>query len=144
MRSAYAQDHHNHEAKAFSHDEHELAVLGLAITLGRAHVVSAQLAAPTGQATVERTCQRDARAAFLHAAARFLHQARVVLDPGAAVACLRPVARINEQAPLTEAMNVLAREAATLATHASGPMAAVIGSVQACVEAAASQLQEAG
>jgi len=136
MRSAYAE--------AFNQDEHELAVLSLAITLGSAHVVSAQLAAPTGRAAVERTCQQDARAAFLHAAARFLHQARVVLDPGVAAACWRPVVRINEQASLTEAMNVLASEAAALAAHASGPMAAAIGSVQACVEAAASQLREAG
>ena len=135
MRSAYAE--------AFNQDEHELAVLSLAITLGSAHVVSAQLAAPTGQATVERTYQADARAAFLHAAARFLHQARVVLDPGVVVGCRRPAVRIDEQAPLAEAMNVLASEVATLATHASGPITSVIRSVQACVEAATSQLQEA-
>jgi hypothetical protein len=162
-RSADAPDHHDRGANAFSQEERELAVLGLAIALGTAHVVCLELAARSRlQAAVEPTYQRNARAAFLHAAARFLCQARVVLDPGVdtgdwrdptaglsqldtvqAVACGRSVVSINEQAVLVEAMNVLASEASTLATHATGPMAAVIRSVQACVEAAASQLREA-
>jgi len=162
-RSADAPDHHNRESNAFSQEERELAVLGLAIALGTAHVVCTESAARSRlQAAVEPTYRRNARAAFLHAAARFLCQARVVLDPGVdmddwrdpaaglsqldtaqAVACPQAAIAINEQAVLVEAMNVLAREAAALATRASGPMAAVIRSVQACVEAAASQLREA-
>ena len=47
------------------------------------------------------------------------------------------------EAVLAEAMSMLASEAAALATHACGPMAAVVTSVQACIEAAASQLREA-
>jgi hypothetical protein len=162
-RSADARGYHNRKAKAFSQDEREFAVLSLAIALGTAHVVCAQLAARSRlQATVEPTYQRNARAAFLHAAARFLYQAHVVLDPGVdmddwrdptagfiqldteqAAAFGRPAVSIGEQAQLAETMNVLASEAAALAAHASGPMAAVITSVQACVEAAASQLREA-
>jgi len=162
-RSADAPDHHNREANAFSQEELELAVLGLAIALGTAHVVCAELAACSRlQATGEPTYRRIARAAFLHAAARFLYQARVVLDPGVdvddwrdpivglvirpdatlAVVCQQPAVAIDERAVLVEAMNVLASETAALVTYASGPMAAVIRSVQACVEAAASQLQE--
>jgi hypothetical protein len=151
------------QGSAISQYEHELAALGLAAALGAAHVVCAQLAARSRlQAAVEPTYQRNARAAFLHAAARFLHQACLVLDPGAnmddwrdptagltqldtvqAVACLQTVVTIAEQAVLAEAMRMLASEAAALATCASGPMAAVAASVQACIAAAASQLREA-
>jgi len=50
---------------------------------------------------------------------------------------------IDEQAVLAEAMSMLASEVAALAAQASGPMAAVVTSVQACIGAAASQLREA-
>jgi hypothetical protein len=151
------------QAGAISQYEHELAALGLAAALGAAHVVCAQLAARSRlQAGIEPTYQRNAKAAFLHAAARFLHQACLVLDPGAnmddwrdpaasliqldtvqTLASVQPAITIVEQAVLAEAMSMLASEAAALATHASGPMAAVVTSVQACIAAAASQLREA-
>ena len=151
------------QASAISQYEHELATLGLAAALGAAHVACAQLAARSRlRAGVEPMYQRNARAAFLHAAARFLHQACLVLDPGAnmddwrdptasliqldtiqAVACVQPAITTDEQAVLAEAMSMLASEAAALATCASGPMAAVVTSVQSCIEAAASQLREA-
>jgi hypothetical protein len=162
-RSADAQGFHNRKARAFSQDERELAAISLAMALGAAHAVCAQLAARSRlQATAEPTYHRNAKAAFLHAAARFLYQARSVLDPGAdmddwrdpmagliqleterAVACPRPAIAIDEQAVLGEAMSMLASEAAALATHASGPMAAVVTSVQSCIEAAAGELREA-
>ena len=160
-RSADAQGFHNWKARDIRQDECELAAIGLALALGAAYAVCAQLAARSRmQAAVEPTYRRNAKAAFLHSAARFLYQARVVLDPGVdmddwrdpaaglsqldTVACRQPATAIDEQALLVEAMNVLASEAAALATHASGAMAAVIRGVQACVEAATSQLQEAG
>ena len=58
-------------------------------------------------------------------------------------ACQQPMTAIDEQAVLAEAMSSLASEAATLATHVSGPMVTVVKSVQACIGAAASQLREA-
>jgi hypothetical protein len=151
------------QASAIGQYENELAALGLAAALGAAHAVCAQTAAHSRiQAAAEPTYQNHAKAAFLHAAARFLHQACLVLDPGAnmddwrdptaglirldtaqAVACPQPAIAIYEQAVLAEAMCMLAREAAALATRASGPMAAVVRSIQACVGAAASQLREA-
>jgi len=162
-RSADAQGFHSWKARAISQDERELAAISLAVALGAAYAVCAQLAARSRlRATVEPTYRRNARAAFLHAAARFLYQARVVLDPGVdmddwrdpvagliqlgtaqAVACPQPVMALDEQAVLAEAMSMLASEAAALATCASGPMAAVVASVQACIEAAAGQLREA-
>jgi hypothetical protein len=162
-RSADAQGFHNWKARAISQDECELAAISLAVALGAAHAVCAQLAARSRlQATVEPTYHRDAKAAFLHAAARFLYQARVVLDPGVdmddwrdpvagliqpgtvqAVACPQPAMAIDAQAVLAGAMSMLASEAAALATCACGPMAAVVTSVQACIGAAASQLREA-
>ncbi|MCW2935039.1 MAG: hypothetical protein JWM19_6001, partial [Actinomycetia bacterium] len=146
-----------------SQDECELAAISLAVALGAAYAVCAQLAARSRlRATIEPTYRRNARAAFLHAAARFLYQARVVLDPGVdmddwrdpmagliqlhtvqAVAGPQPGMAIDEQAVLAEAMSMLASEAAALAAHVPGPMAAVVTSVQACIGAAASQLREA-
>ncbi len=162
-RSADAQGFHNWKARAIGQDERELAALSLAVALGAAYAVCAQMAARSRlQATAEPTYQRNARAAFLHAAARFLYQARVLLDPGVdmddwrdpaagliqqdteqAVACSQPAVGIDEQAQLAEAMHVLAGEAAALAAHAVGPTAAVLASVQGCVKAAVSQLWEA-
>ncbi len=162
-RSADAQGFRNWKARAISQDECEVAAIGLALALGAAYAVCAQLAARSRrQATVEPAYQRNAKAAFHHAAARFLYQARVVLDPGVdmddwrdpvagliqlgtvqKVACPQPAMAIDAQAVLAEAMSMLASEAAALATQASGPMAAVVASVQACIGAAASQLREA-
>jgi hypothetical protein len=162
-RSADAQGFRNWKAGAFSQDECELAAISLAMALGAAYAACAQLAARSRlQATIDPAYHRNARATFLHAAARFLYQARVVLDPGVdmedwrdpmtgliqldavrAVASPRPAIAIDAQAVLAEAMSMLVGEAAALATHASGPMAAVVTSVQACIEAAASQLREA-
>jgi hypothetical protein len=151
------------QTDGINQDGHELAPLGLAATLGAAHVVCAQLAARSRlQAATEPTHQQHAKAAFLHAAARFLHQACLVLDPGAemhgwrdssaraiqqspehVVDSLLPVVTIDEQAVLAEAMSELAGEAGELAAQASGPMAFVLTSVRACIEAAAGQLREA-
>jgi alkylhydroperoxidase/carboxymuconolactone decarboxylase family protein YurZ len=162
-RSADAPGFHSWKARAISQDERELAALSLAVALGAAYAVCAQLAARCRlQATADPTYHRNARAAFLHTAARFLHQARVVLDPGVdmddwrdpmagliqlgtvqAVASPQPAMALDEHAVLAEAMSMLATEAAALATHASGPMAAVVTSVQACIGAATSQLKEA-
>lgn len=151
------------QSSALSRYEHELVALGLAAALGTAHVVCAQLAARSRmQAAAEPTYQHHAKAAFLHSAARFLHQACLVLDPGAsmddwrdatagpirldivqAVASPQPVMEIAEQAVLAEVMSMLVNEAAELAAHASGPMAVVVKSIQACIAAAVSQLREA-
>jgi hypothetical protein len=69
--------------------------------------------------------------------------AHIQLSTVQAAACPQPAIAIAEQAVLAEAMSMLASEAAALATHASGPMATVVTSVQACIGAAASQLREA-
>jgi hypothetical protein len=144
------------QASAIGQYENELAALGLAAALGAAHVVCAQTAAHSRmQAAAEPTYQNHAKTAFLHAAARFLHQACPVLDPGANMNDWRdltagliqidtqPAIIIHEQAVLAEAMSMLASEAAALAAQASGPMAAVVRSVQACIGATAGQLREA-
>jgi hypothetical protein len=160
-QSADAQGFRSWKARAISPDECELAAINLSVALGAAYAVCAQLAARSRmQAAVEPTYRRNARAAFLHSAARFLYQARVVLDPGVdiddwrdpiagliqlgtsqAVPCPQPAIAIDEQAVLAEAMSMLASEAAALAIQASGPMAAVVATVQGCIKAAASQLR---
>ena len=161
-QSADAQGSDNRRARVISQDEHKFAALSLAVAVGAAYAVCAELAANSRlQVTVEPTYKGSARASFLHAAARFLYQARVVLDPGVdmddwrdhtagsiqhveeVAACLQPAVSIDQQAQLTEAMNALASEAAELATHVSGPMHAVVTSVQACIGAAIDQLREA-
>jgi hypothetical protein len=162
-RSADAQDSHDWKAGSISQDEWELAAISLAVTLGAAHAVCAQLAARSrAQATIKPTYRKNAKATFLHAAARFLYQARVVLDPGVevddwrdstvgliqpdtvqAIACPQPATAVDAEAALAEAMSILTSEVAALATHASGRLAAVVLSVQACIGAAASQLREA-
>jgi hypothetical protein len=149
---------------SMSKDEREFAALRLAAALGASHVVCSQLAARSRlEAAAEPTYQAHAKAAFLHAAARFLHQARLVFDPGAEIydwrdpsadliqqdrediahSLLTAIA-IDEQAVLAEAVSTLASRAAGLAAQASGPMATVLRSVQACIGAAARQLREAG
>jgi len=150
-------------ASAASPDERELGALAVAATLGAAQVLCAQLSVCARlQATVEPTPQGRARAAFLHAAARFLRQACLVLDPRAdsyewrdpttrlihreadhPVACLPPAALIDEQAMLAEALSALASQSGALAAQATGPMAVVLRSIQACTGAAASQLRAA-
>jgi hypothetical protein len=150
-------------ASAASPDERELGALAVAATLGAAQVLCAQLSACARlQAMIEPTPQGRARAAFLHAAARFLRQACLVLDPRAdknesrdpatrlihreadhPVACLPPAALIDEQAMLAEALSALASQSAALAAQAAGPMAVVLRSIQACIGAAAGQLRAA-
>jgi hypothetical protein len=161
--SANAQSSPEAHAGAVSPDERDLGALAVAATLGAAQVLCAQLSACARlQATIEPTPQGRARAAFLHAAARFLRQACLVLDPRAGsnerrdpatrlihrdadhpVACLPPAALIDEQAMLAEALSALASQSAALATQAKGPMAAVLKSIQACTGAAAGQLRAA-
>jgi hypothetical protein len=70
-RSADAQGFRNLKTTAISQDECELAAIGLAVALGATCAVCAQLAARSRlQATIEPTYQMNAKAAFLHAAAR--------------------------------------------------------------------------
>jgi hypothetical protein len=153
----------DHRASAISPDERELGALAVAATLGAAQVLCAQLSVCARlQATVEPTPEGRARAAFLHAGARFLRQACLVLDPRAdgnewrnpatrlihrdadhSVGCLPPAALIDEQAMLAEALSALASQAGALAAQAGGPMATVLRSVQACIGAAAGQLRAA-
>ena len=150
-------------ASAATPDERELGALAVAATLGAAQVLCAQLSACARlQATIEPAPQGRARAAFLHAAARFLRQACLVLDPRAdknesrdpatrlihreadhPVACLPPAALIDEQAMLAQALSALGGQSAALAAQATGPMAAILRSIQACTGAAAGQLRAA-
>jgi len=55
-RSADAQGFHNWKARAISQDEYEFAAISLAVALGAAYAVCAQLAARSRlQATIEPT-----------------------------------------------------------------------------------------
>jgi len=143
-------------------DECELGLRGLTAALGAADILCMQLSACSGlQAMTNPTPQSRARAAFIHAAARFLRQACLILDPDAAKDDWRnPAVRLmqlgaqhtggclqaavtDEQTLPVEAMTALAFKAGALAAHAPRSMASVLTSIQACVKAAASQLQAA-
>lgn len=159
--SVNAQTSPDAHASTINPDEPELGALAVAATLGAAQVLCAQLSLYARlQATVDPTPEGRARAAFLHAAARFLRQACLVLDPGAdgderpdpatrlilpddSEACLPTAVLIDEEAMLAEALSALASQAAALAAQSAGPMAIILRSVQACVSAAASQLRAA-
>jgi hypothetical protein len=146
-------------------NEPDFGPLRLAAALGAACVACERLSACSRlEAMAGQTPKARARAAFLHAAARFLRQAWLVLDPGIgsedwqglltglttpapwhAVGCLTPVPSIDEQAiPLTGVTSTLASKADVLAGRATGPTAAILTSVQACISAAAGQLRAVG
>jgi hypothetical protein len=150
-----------------SQEERDLSVLALAAALGDLSVFCTRLSACSRlHAMNEPTPQAFTRAALVHAATRFVHQAWLVLPDAAAGAgddwqatpadpvqqaarhaadWWQPAAAVDEQALelLAEAMSALASGAGALAASTAGPVAADLAGVQACTEAAARQLRAA-
>lgn len=147
-----------------SQEDRDLGVPALAAALGDLHIFCTRLSACSRlHAMNEPTPHAFARAALVHGASCFLHQAWFVLsDTGTSVtghvwqsplaapieqaardsvAQWQPAATVDQQALelLADAMGALARGVGALVGHAAQPL----GAVHACVSAAAGQLRAA-